>query len=177
MMERIFPVICSLTRLIVCFFVSVNLSCSKEVSPFLKKVCSDQRRNSYYIVVQINNDDYVVSNSYFNYILTKEGILGDDEYISVVENNIVNGINFVLDNKVMEEYHLRNNKYISVAEISIYAWAGKEEFIRHYFTDNHTLKDPYQKYETAIIYQLFSWEIPCWNDCETGTLMIDYNDD
>ena len=166
---------------------------------FIMKIVTDPHFNSLYVALPINKEIYVKPFFYLRKFLTNGRNLSSEEAVKLIEDMLDGKSDIVwdLDNVYGRHVNIRNSKYIEVPEVSEVAKKGKEYFINYYFRDNLILKNSvifgkddinevtqkekkkvsktFRQKEKAIIYYLFQWRVPCRNDCETGTLIIDYN--
>lgn len=167
---------------------------------FIKQLVCDPLINSAYIAVPINGETYMVRSAELYYYMGKGKLLVPEDMIKMIEDMLdgTSDIIWDINDTYAKDIELKNCKYEEVPEVSEIAKKGKEFFINYYFRDNRVLKNSvifgkedindvtqediekaskvFPRKEKAIIYYLFQWRVPCRNDCETGTLVIDYKD-
>lgn len=140
-----------------------------QENSFYKKVLSDQRLHSCYVLInRCDTECYMIENSVLFAFLNRNSSMSQSQYqkkmISVFHCDTTLDISSSVDifKKIPE-----------IQKVDSVARLGKDYFV-HSFFQNNILKEDINYAETKrIIYYLFLWEIPCYVDCETGVLYCD----
>jgi len=156
------------------------MSCTKKENKFYKEVISYAHRNGTYVTIDIDSDVYkgkviTQNNRLFQYYYLLKGIKTQEEYESIVYDKLLNNESFNINDKKFIDEHLFM-EYRHVSEVDSISKLGKSVFIDYFFNRNDGVKSNMwhktQHTEAAIIKQLFDWELMCYNDCETGLLIL-----
>ncbi len=152
----------------------VLFSCTQEEVMFLDKVVSNFDRYSYFIAIDLESSAYrgrvIIENDDLYYYFEQTKQLDKLAYKNLIINTLKS--NGYLDVPNINLVKWNFNKVPSVASVTKNAEKGEDEFIKVYF-EGRVLKDGISDEErTAIINQLFDWEIPSRIDDETGYLII-----
>lgn len=154
----------------------VSLAILGLSNPFINEVTQSFGHKSYYISIMIVLPEdkapkkYVIQNDkLFGHLIKQLKLNSTEEYLSIIRKKISRNKPLRL-NQLDESFR----EVIQSKELIDNVKKGKEHFIQTYFDEKGVIKS--NNYEAAaIIDQLFQWEIPCWNDDESGVLCIRYN--
>lgn len=156
------------------FLLAILLYCNQMNDVFLNKVLNDFDNFSYFVAVDVVSISFsgraiIQNNDLFYYFEQTEG-LNKEMYIEKMLMLFRKNNPLKLENSDFEKWTFI--KVNSITTVNEDARNEAEEFIKIYF-DRNVLKDGISDDErTAIINQLFEWEIASYIDDETGYLVI-----
>lgn len=150
-------------------------SCMSSSISFIEKIIHDFDTNSYFIVFQVETDHYnglvTVPNEGLYYYYHQTNGFTKEEYIEYIRNEFIKKVP-VIKSDTLNLHKWDFEKVGKVETIKQNEGIGVDSFISTYF-EGRVLKDNISDEErTAIISQLFEWEIASKIDDETGYLVI-----
>jgi hypothetical protein len=141
---------------------------------FLDKVLSNFSDSSYYLSINLNLSDFkgkvIIENSDFFYYLNQNKGIDMENYSSFAKKILQGKEPLIIQSSDFERWEF--TKVCSIASITENAKKGIEEFIRIYFNGKVLKHGICDDERTAIISQLFKWEVASYIDDETGYLVI-----
>ena len=142
---------------------------------YIDKILNDFETNSYFIVFHMKTADYggdvIVPNEGLFYYFQKEKGFSKDAYKLFVKQQLNQGA--LISSDTLDLFRWDFEKVVFVESVLINSRQGKNYFIEKYFNNHKVLKDGISGIErTAIISQLFKWEVLSKIDDETGCLII-----
>ena len=151
---------------------------SQTQSWFIEAISSDlNNRQGWYIALEIETPSYrgpsiVHNNELYHYFRTEHHYSRSQFTEWVKTNYIQKTLNLRITDEDFLKYDFRTVK--ANDEIEDVAKNGKEYFIEYYFRGLFIKAGLSDETKNAIVYQLFQWNIPVMNDCESGFIILPY---
>jgi len=153
--------------------LTILLSCTQTGNMFLNKVLHNFDRYSYFVAINVKSTSYnglvIIENDDLFYYFEQTQGTTKDKYKESMATKLLN--NEVLDIQDADFERWNFIKVRPIGSVTKNAQKGIDDFTKIYF-DGRVLKDGITDDEqTAIINQLFEWEIASHIDDETGYLI------
>ena len=157
-----------------CLFLLLILSCNKTKQhdiALIEYALNDMRRHSVFLEIENNSNRYIIENancySFFSHLKK----ISFEEYKQYMMSSYIKYHKFVIDEEIKvfsDDWILVHNKLSTL---------NKKDIIDTFFNNNKVIKKgiPHEM-ENEIIQRLFQLNILCSRDCESGFLIIFYNE-
>lgn len=143
-------------------------------APFYNKVLGDYRRNSYFVAVGVQSDEYtgltIIENDNLYYLFNRIKGYDKEKYKAFMKEQLLNKINLDLHG-----VNLKKSGFFKVATITSVeeqASKGLEKFIGQYFRGKVIRGGIGAAERNAVISKLFEFGVAAYIDDETGYLAI-----
>ncbi len=152
-------------------FVSI-LQLADTSQIFYSKITSDFTRHSYYLSFTASFTDYqgpvIIENDDLYSFFNRDGTLTRETYQNEIVQRLVKN-DFKFEMKFPNKGFV---KVVSLAKVTKSVSKGKERFIKTYFKNNVIRKNLSEDERSAVISNLFAFQIASKMEDETGILVI-----
>jgi len=156
------------------FFALLVLSYPIKGQNFAKKVISDFDRHSFYILIKVESPKYkgdvVIENGALCYYFNQTQNIEQKKYQRIIYQILQKKLTL----KINEEDFAQFGFFMVPDDTIVAANAqkGVVDFIEIYFNGNVLKKDITYDKHSAIISELYKFNVACKIDCESGYLVI-----